>query len=401
MILEHVEFRTYEFESLETGNKATAKLPCFEEKIQQICDELGDFNRANTKVLVKSVDDKQFNPIIAKNAIVLDELNYLEQRLDNLQPEELQTFYATAEAKSYQSCYDLINLTFNLHCYSLIDSSKDSVVLGRELFQKEQLLYTKQEVNWLNSEKYLADLMNRGKPWETSLGLLYPNKNNPTTVDDGENFPLYSHGSSCIEVTLRYQDPKNKTRSELLYLPYTGSDLNKIMERMGTTNRNKVRVTDIHVIIPKKYNVLNDLDLSQIRTADDLDALSELAEYYERTNCHTSYDLKFYVEQLEIVTVEQVNQVSAALLSKELEFIPHVSTPQEYGHFLFSEQQATRNEPEFTPFMDFEGYGNSKLEGKTVVTSDQGMMIYGEDSVCMVQLLENFEQEQADTQMMM
>ena len=42
------------------------------------------------------------------------------KRFDGLSPREIEKFYAVSFAEEPKSMAELINLSFNLHCYSLI-----------------------------------------------------------------------------------------------------------------------------------------------------------------------------------------------------------------------------------------------------------------------------------------
>lgn len=70
----------------------------------------------------------------------LDELNYLAKRLDSLDKKEWRPFLAAAEATRADDIAKLINLTFNLHCYSLVDNFNDMEKLGEQLYLNEHIL---------------------------------------------------------------------------------------------------------------------------------------------------------------------------------------------------------------------------------------------------------------------
>lgn len=47
------------------------------------------------------------------------------KKFDGLSPREIEKFYAVSFAEEHNTMADLINLSFNLHCYSLINKFSD------------------------------------------------------------------------------------------------------------------------------------------------------------------------------------------------------------------------------------------------------------------------------------
>lgn len=78
--------------------------------------------------------DKRFSNVLADENVNIDELNYLMKRLDGFDSREMEKFYATAFAEETKSMADLINLSFNLHCYSLVNNFSDLNKLGKDLY---------------------------------------------------------------------------------------------------------------------------------------------------------------------------------------------------------------------------------------------------------------------------
>ncbi|MFI3254281.1 MAG: hypothetical protein R3Y63_08085, partial [Eubacteriales bacterium] len=134
MLIEQDRFRTYTLGKLNGIEEIRVKFPCNEEVIQSTCNDLHLENFANANVRVLEVDDTALNKSVAGLKMSLDELNYLEKRLDSFSSEEMDLFCAVAEVSSPKDGFDLINLSYNLHCYSLVDSSKNMEEMGRELY---------------------------------------------------------------------------------------------------------------------------------------------------------------------------------------------------------------------------------------------------------------------------
>lgn len=394
MILEQNYFREYELQNYINGKTITAKFPCSEEEIQKICDELEIENNAVSKVNVKSVNDPELQPKVAQNCVNIDDINYLEKRLDSLGADEIKLFYAAAEANGYRNYFELINLTSNLECYSLIDSSKDMDSLGKELYLHEAISCPTDQLKEVNGQKYLAELMRNNNPWETSHGLLYPNKNTPTNVYHRESYPPFFYGGTVVEVLLQAPHPYHDTCEEVLELPHIDTDLNKIIERMVMTVRKEVTVAEIHIRLPEKLNPLAKIDLSDIRTADDLVHLNEVAQFLDLSTDEMKQELVDLVEELQVDRLEQVNHLASGVLAQELEFVPDVYTVDDYGHFLVCVNESTKIDEDIASFVDYERYGESQLIEKSYVATENGLVIHDGDSPFIEELFQDYEQKQ-------
>ncbi len=398
MIVDKFYFREYRLGNIYDDKEVSAKFPCSEESIQQICEDLSVENFANSNIRVLNVSDASLNQSMEGLKMSLDELNYLEKRFDSFTSEEMDLFCATAEISSPKDGFDLINLSYNLHCYSLVDSSKNMEELGRELYLHEAVSCPTEELQQVNGQKYLAQLMKNNTPWETSQGLLYPNKNEPTQVYTGTNLPPFSYGGTAAEVILRCEHPTVGACEELLPLPYYGSDLGKIQERMGGVSRSNLFVEDVIILDPKLNQLLDGFSLEEVYTADHLDNLSELAEFYDLASSEMKDHLLTYSLELKADNLFQLNNLASAIVGEELEFVPSVTTAGDYGHFLVCENPSTKIDSDMASFVDYEGYGESQLVNAKYVSTEQGMVIYHGDSTEIEQMLEDLNQEQTQEQ---
>ncbi len=399
MIVEKSYFRKYQLGDTVNNREIFARFPCEEDKIQKICEKLDVENLANTKIQVISVDDKEINKMIAGQKTTLDELNYLEKRLQSFSSDEMKLFQCVGQALESENMKDFINSTYNLHCYSLIDGSKDLDTLGRELYLHEAISCPTEELKQLNGQKYLLELMKNYEPWETDAGLLYPNKNQPTTMYHGTTLPPFSYGRNPIEVVLNSSKMTNGESSELLTLPYHGSDLGKTMERIGVKSYQDLKIEEIHILIPPKDNVLADFDLSCIQNAEQLDELSYVAEFYDLGVSYQISQLKLFCEELKVDTLREVCEVCSAVLTEELEFVPNIQTAEDYGYFLVCENESTKIDDDISAFVDYQGYGESQLYGKQYISTKNGLIVYDGDSGMMEAMLTNLQQKQEEIEM--
>ncbi|MFI3227929.1 MAG: hypothetical protein R3Y09_11075, partial [Clostridia bacterium] len=143
-----------------TNQPTTLNLPAEETELQRVCSAMGINNDKNGRVKVVDVENQEhFNRILKDTEQNLDELNYLAKRLDSLDTGEINTVLAVAEAKELTSAKDLINLTFNTHCYSILSDFSDLDKLGKNLYLNEKGSASADELQQMNGRKYVEQMI--------------------------------------------------------------------------------------------------------------------------------------------------------------------------------------------------------------------------------------------------
>ena len=107
-------------------------LPMEEVELQDVCNELGIEMTTEPNCYIESSMDKRFSNILTDKNVNIDELNYLMKGLDGFDSRETEKFYAAAFGEKLETMQELVNLTFNMHCYSLINSFSDFNKLGKD-----------------------------------------------------------------------------------------------------------------------------------------------------------------------------------------------------------------------------------------------------------------------------
>ena len=170
----------------------TILLPMGEDKLQDICNQLGIEMSIEPNCYIESSMDERFLNILEDKNVNIDELNYLMKRFDGFDSRELEKFYAVAFGEKLETMQELINLSFNLHCYSLINSFSDLDKLGKDLYLTEKMAVASKELDELDGESYAMNVIKNNKSARvTPDGVLYKNSNNPIQVYNGKQFPPY------------------------------------------------------------------------------------------------------------------------------------------------------------------------------------------------------------------
>lgn len=91
-----------------------------EEELEEVCNELGIKVTTEPNCYIESSRDERFSNIMDGKNVNIDELNYLMKRFDGFSQREIEKFHTVAFVEEPNAMADLINLSFNLHYYSLI-----------------------------------------------------------------------------------------------------------------------------------------------------------------------------------------------------------------------------------------------------------------------------------------
>jgi len=102
---------------------------------------------AEPNCYIEDARDERFLNTLADDNVNIDELNYLMKRFDGFDSREIDKFHAVAFAEEYSSMGDLINLSFNLHGYSLINNFDDFNKLGKDLYLTEKMAVATRELD--------------------------------------------------------------------------------------------------------------------------------------------------------------------------------------------------------------------------------------------------------------
>lgn len=131
--------------------------PMEEVELQEVCNDLGIEMTTEPNCYVENSRDERFLNILADKNANIDELNYLMKRFDSFTTGEIEKFYAIAFAKEPKSMAELINLSFNLHCYSLINNFNDFNKLGKNLYLTEKMAVAAEELEKLDTLNKVSD----------------------------------------------------------------------------------------------------------------------------------------------------------------------------------------------------------------------------------------------------
>ena len=166
---------------------------------------------------------------LEETLVNLDELDYLDKRLDNID-EKATTFQGAAAAEGITSIQDFINLTFCYKQVSVVRDFRDLENIGRDHIITTQGRGSSDE-EWaaIDFHAVAMDLLQNGDGKITPYGVVYSNGMKLHPLYTGGPFPAYGCGEPLV-VAFK---PQEGSEENFLFLPMAESRLCRELERSG------------------------------------------------------------------------------------------------------------------------------------------------------------------------
>ena len=222
----------------------------------------------------------------------LDELNYLAKRMESFFGTEEEQFYEAMKQEGFTELKDLINLSFNLNKYCLIQNIGNMGKIGQEyLLNRDGSIPANDDAN----PKYAEigrRLMQSGTGIVTEHGILFVDEDVQfQELYDGQVFPPYLYDSSILCTAKAEYHGK----VEYLYLPCERAAIDKSIGRLGAPDAESVSIIldDFMVDNPEWMRRLREMTSSEsIYDINDLvGAISnaDMTELLVCGECKTPY----------------------------------------------------------------------------------------------------------------
>ena len=263
-----------------------------------------------------------------------DEINYLAKLMDSEMPDELHKMYAVAAYEGFDTPKELINLHYNLNCYTLIQDVKDMAAVGRKYLLTLRGGIPTSELKKTDCAKIGRKLLASRKGVFTDYGLLFRNEDVEfREVYDGKTFPCYSYSGKelfCVDVSFQ-------GRHEYLYLPEEPISITKALHRLGAENSTECTYRTEYSNIDNKdwmqrfdrmLQEENIFDVNRftdaIDRADmDLKKLTALVKYIGDGSADVIAKLAEHIGEFEYISdAENYETVGQCVLENELGAIP-------------------------------------------------------------------------------
>jgi hypothetical protein len=351
----------------ENEKTRTIWFPIEEENLDRICNELGIEMTTASNCYIENSMDRNFLNILHNKNCNIDELNYLMKRLDGFSQKEIERFYAASFAENPKTMGELINLSFNMHCYSLVSDFNDLEKVGKDLYLTERQAVSTKELDELDGESYAMDVIkNNLNPIITPYGVLYKNSNLPEQVYNGKQFPPYLWKETIAAVQLTA-----KGENEYIYLPCSDVEVEKALMRLETPYLHDCEVAvDSHSFPENILNIVSANTTSVIK----VDALNNLSKYYSEMG---SQNIRYFEKLMDHIKPRTIDEVFVLAESMyEFELFDGIKDIESYGRYMICESGRFEYDPNLEEYIDFKRYGREKMAQEDGAFSDKGYIIY-------------------------
>lgn len=322
--------------------------------------EIGDAVRQDCKV-DEITDGYPVLRRLEEQSVNVDELDYLAKRLDSFCVGEDAQFQAMAEKLDLTDIRDFINLTFCCQQATVITDFSNLEKIGKDHYMNLNGGCAKiEELNALDGEETARLLIDSGAGVITPYGVVYDNGMELKPLYNGKVFPpyLYEVYPLVLEVS-----PLEDTNDEIiLCLPMAEKQLEHAIARYGIESAAQLRFHPDSILSQAFCDLLA---LEQERLSD----LNRMCEAVARLNQNELSKLGAAITFAKPQNAMQVKRLAENL--ELFEFIPNVSTLEEYGRYMIEQSGHFEYDPNLENFYDFEGYARQRMSW------EQGQFVEG------------------------
>lgn len=327
---------------------AEIEFPCTDTELQQKLTEVRPTDTSPDEIFVQAVHQPTMLSMLEDQFLNMDEVNFLAKRMDSFTYDELLQFYAAAQYEHLQSPKDLINLTYNLPCYTVVHDLRNLEAIGKTHYMNIHGAVSASEMKKIDFAAIGRELIRSGNGKPTECGLLFKNQDVPyEEVYDGVNFPEYYHTECLAAVSITHG-----RKTEHLYLPCDELSITKAMYRVGAANTDELTVrldsleVDAHEWSDRIKQLLRDSSiydvnevLAAIDTADmNLDKLSAVMEYADANSPEAIIALAEHIDDFVFVPdVHDPIAVSGSTIASIKEYALHPHLDDFFDHQRFGE----------------------------------------------------------------
>ena len=327
---------------------AEIEFPCTDTELQQKLTEVRPTDTSPDEIFVQAVHQPTMLSMLEDQFLNMDEVNFLAKRMDSFTYDELLQFYAAAQYEQLQSPKDLINLTYNLPCYTVVHDLRNLEAIGKTHYMNIHGAVSASEMKKIDFAAIGRELIRSGNGKPTECGLLFKNQDVPyEEVYDGVNFPEYYHTECLAAVSITHG-----RKTEHLYLPCDELSITKAMYRVGAANTDELTVrldsleVDAHEWSDRIKELLRDSSiydvnevLAAIDTADmNLDKLSAVMEYADADSPEAIIALAEHIDDFVFVPdVHDPIAVSGSTIASIKEYALHPHLEDFFDHQRFGE----------------------------------------------------------------
>ena len=304
----------------------------------------------------------------------LNEINYLAKRMNSFDQKELFSFFAAVEAGDYVSTKDLINLTFNQTCYTLIRDVSNLKNIGYNRVLSSNGCISTDELEKMDLEKIGRELLSSGKGIPTKYGLLFRNEDVAfETLYKGKGFPAYYYtGGEVLGVEI-----ENGGERDYIYFPCAETEIDRALQRIGASNISECNKSiDFCGGNTEWENYFN--DLLQKNDIESVNAISSAINRLDPNSDAISenlYKLSSVIEFAGVTFDDTAKVIRLARCLEEFCYYREIKDDEMLGRTL-KEQEYCDIPDSMDKYMDYERYARDFLEEKGGAYTKNGDVVY-------------------------
>ncbi|MSU03402.1 antirestriction protein ArdA [Tissierella pigra] len=342
--------------------------PCDDSYISNVYIQLGlEVSTAPNCYIDEILYDLDMNNILKGKQCNIDELNFLFKKMDSFDGKERKVFFASAFAENLKTMAELINLSFNTHCYSLVSDFNNLETVGKDLYLSEKQAVAVKELDEVEGESFAMEVIkNNPNSTITPYGVLYKNSNEPEQIYNGKQFPLYHWEETVATIQLTA-----KGANEFIYLPCSDVEIEKALMRLETSYLHDCEVAiDSHSFSDRIINIISADTTPLIK----IDTLNKLAEYYKEIGNH---DIEYFEKLMDHIKPRTVDEIFALADSMyEFELFDGIHSVESYGRYMICESGYFEYDSNLEEYIDFKRYGEGKMANEVGAFSNSGYIVY-------------------------
>ena len=359
------------------GNSQTdLRFPCTEKEMNAALERIHAEDVTPLELYVSEVVFPDELSCLQDRFVDLDEVNFLGKRMDSFFGDEEYQFYEAMKAEGFETVPDLINLSFNLNRYPLIQDISDMGKIGREYLLTVKGCLPADDADDPKYAEFGRKLIQSGKGVFTEHGLLFIDEDTPFVKDyDGQNFPPYVYEEMLCFIRAEYNG-----KTEYLYLPCEDEAIDKAFARLGAPTPDDVELSwEDHCIESDKWAE----HFKEITAEEGAYELNKLAAAVNRADM----DMEKLWAVAEYAEAEDAEQL--ARLAKNIDCFTVAEGAADYddvGRYVVDHTDHYAMPPELEKYFDFGAFGKHIAEeyyGKFV----GGDFIYNDTDTSLLDIL--------------
>lgn len=290
----------------------------------------------------------------------IDQLDYLAKRLDSFCESEAAQFQAMAHKLELAHIKDFINLTFCCQRATVISDFSKLEEAGREhRMNLNGGSMPSEEYKAVDGRKEALQLIEGGGGTITPYGVVYDNGMVLEQLYNGRQFPAYLYDNSpmVLEVTSK-QGLADEKIHEYLYLPASARQIERTLLRAGVRNDSDLQIRlEFHELLDQTAFAA---DLEHLLEGADLPQWNRMCQAVKPLRDPERKKLEAAAMMAMPHGPDEVRRLAENL--DQFDFVPDVTTPEEYGRHMIRESGHFEYDPDLEGFYNFQDYGLQKAE---------------------------------------